>query len=99
MKLLKIILKNLKILLRSKTSAFVIVLAPLLIIILVGMSFSTTSTYFLQIGVYSEKYSDLTNSFIETLNSETYSIQKYTDESSCLDDIRNGDIHTCQSTF
>ncbi|MBU0756982.1 MAG: ABC transporter permease [Nanoarchaeota archaeon] len=95
MKLLKIIWKNIKLLLRSKTSALVLIFAPLLIILLVGVSFSASSSYFLKIGVFSEEYTALTESFIENIDQESYSIIKYDDQESCVNDIKYGLIHTC----
>ncbi|MBN2422064.1 ABC transporter permease [Candidatus Woesearchaeota archaeon] len=95
MKLLKIILKNIKLLMRSRISAFVIILAPLLIILLVGLSFSTTSSFFIDIGVYAGEYTELTESFIQKLNSESFSITRYNNQEECINDIKFGVVHTC----
>ncbi|MFH0876070.1 MAG: ABC transporter permease [archaeon] len=95
MKLLKIIWKNILLLTRSRTSAVIMLLSPLLIILLVGISFSTTSTYNLQIGVYSEKYSDLAESLIGKLDSDSYNIIRYNSQEECVSDIKFGRINTC----
>ena len=60
----EIIKKDFKLLVRSKSSALVVLLGPLLIIFLVGLAFNTSSMYNLKVSVYSESYSDLTNSVI-----------------------------------
>ena len=62
MVLLKIIQKNLKLLIRSKSSALIIILGPLLVIFLVGIAFGNISKYSLNIGTYTESYTDITNS-------------------------------------
>ncbi|MBD3204531.1 hypothetical protein GF327_09650 [Candidatus Woesearchaeota archaeon] len=95
MKLIKIIQKNIKLLLRSRISSLVIILAPLLIILLVGMSFSNDTKFYLNIGVYSSEYTKLTESFIDKLNQESYAIQRYDDMDICIDDIKYGEVHTC----
>lgn len=94
MKVLKIIEKNIKVLLRSKTSALVVVLGPLLVILLVGMAFNTTDPYKIRIGYYSPTYNEFTNSYIEKVK-ETYTTAKYESAESCIDDIKLGKVHTC----
>ena len=95
MKLLKIIWKNIKLLMRSKISALIIILGPLLIIFLVGFSFSTSSPYAINIGVFSEQYNELTESFIDKMNEESFSLTRYDSQQKCIDDIKYGQIHTC----
>ena len=50
----RIISKNLKLLIRSKSSALIIILAPLLLILLVGIAFDNANAYGLNIGVFSQ---------------------------------------------
>ena len=45
--------KNLRLLIRAKGSALIVVFAPLLIILILGLSFNNASKYGLNIGVYS----------------------------------------------
>ncbi|MBN1501998.1 ABC transporter permease [Candidatus Woesearchaeota archaeon] len=94
MKLLQIILKNFKLLIRSKLSALVIILGPLLVIFLVGLSFSTTSTFNLNIGIIAPE-SDLANSYIGKLNSADYSITRFDEHEMCVENIKQGQVHTC----
>jgi ABC-type multidrug transport system permease subunit len=95
MKLFKIISKNFKVLVRSKSSALVVILGPLLLILLVGLSFSNSSTFTLKIGVYSPVYNELTNSYIAKLNDTNYKITKFNSETECVDNIKQSAVHTC----
>jgi ABC-2 type transport system permease protein len=93
--LFKIIQKNLKLLIRSKSSALIIILGPLLVIFLVGIAFGNISKYSLNVGTYSESYSDITNSFVEKLKEKEFRVQKIDTEESCIDQIKLGKLHTC----
>ncbi len=95
MKLFKIISKNFKVLVRSKSSALVVILGPLLLILLVGLSFSNSSSFTLKIGVYSPDYNILTTSYISKLNDTNYKITKFASEKECIDNIKQSAVHTC----
>lgn len=65
MKLLQVIIKNFKLLIRSKASAFTVLIGPLLIILLVSLAFSTKNTYELSIGyVNPANYANFANNTI-----------------------------------
>jgi ABC-type multidrug transport system permease subunit len=93
--LLKIIQKNLKLLIRSKSSALIIILGPLLVIFLVGIAFGNISKYSLNIGTYAESYTDITNSFVEKLREKEFRVQKLDTEELCVEQIKLGKLHTC----
>lgn len=95
MALLKIIQKNLKLLIRSKSSALIIILGPLLVIFLVGIAFGNISKYSLNIGTYAESYTDITNSFVEKLREKEFRVQKLDTEELCVEQIKLGKLHTC----
>ncbi|MBW3015204.1 ABC transporter permease [Candidatus Woesearchaeota archaeon] len=95
MKLPHIIKKNFKLLIRAKSSSLIVVLGPLLVIFLVGVAFDNANTYALQLGVYSESYNDLTESFIGALKEQEFQVQKVDSEESCVSRIKSGDLHTC----
>lgn len=89
--------KNLKLLIRAKSSALIVVFAPLLVILLLGLSYNTTTTG-LKIGVYAPAFSDEVNAFVATLQEEDFTIITYEgDISTCVEDIKSGEIHTCIS--
>jgi ABC-type multidrug transport system permease subunit len=94
MRLKEVIKKNILLLLRSNISTLVLILGPLLIIMLVGLSFSTSS-YNLKMGVYSERYSDMSTSFVEKLRTEGYGMVKFNDEKSCIESVKFGNTHAC----
>lgn len=94
MKLELTIKKNIKMLLRSRTSTLVLILGPLLIIMLVGLSFNS-NTFNLNIGVYSDSYSDLSRDFISTLDNESFTITQLISEQSCIDSVKEQRTHAC----
>ena len=93
--LLKLIEKNLKLLIRSKSSALIIIIGPLLVIFLVGIAFDNLNQYSLNIGTYSESYSELANSFIAKLQEKEFKVQKIDSEELCINKIKQGKLHTC----
>ena len=93
--LLKIIKKNFKLLIRSKSSALIIILGPLLVIFLVGIAFDNLNKFSLSIGTYSEGYTELTDSFITKLEASNFRVQKQASEQECIEQIKQGKINTC----
>ncbi len=91
----EIIKKDFKLLVRSKSSALVVLFGPLLIIFLVGLAFNTSSLYNLKVSVYSESYSDLTNSVIDSLSDEQYIIKKVETQDKCIKGVGLGEAHIC----
>ncbi len=91
----KIISKNLKLLIRSKSSALIVIIGPLLVIFLVGIAFSNINKYSLNIGVYSDEYSELTESFIVRLQEKEFRVQKIDSVEECIQMIKEGKLHTC----
>ncbi|HJX05132.1 MAG TPA: ABC transporter permease [Candidatus Nanoarchaeia archaeon] len=95
MKSFSIIKKNFKLLIRSKASAFIILIGPLLVILLVGMVFSGKSSYELSIGYYAPEKNNLTVAFVDALSQSKYYVHAYSSEESCVEKIEQGVIHTC----
>ncbi|NTV24570.1 MAG: hypothetical protein HGA85_09505, partial [Nanoarchaeota archaeon] len=92
MKLLHIIRKNIRLLIRSKSS-LILILGPLLIILLVGLSFSGDS-YSLKVGVFSEQYSDLSTEFHQRLGT-SFATMAYDTEGACVESVKTGLSHAC----
>ena len=91
--------KNLKLLIRSKSSALIVFLAPLLIILILGLSYNTSSQYGLNIGIYSESFTEDVNSLMETLQEQEFKIIKYENSiEECVEDIKLGYVHACVDT-
>ncbi len=93
--LYEIIKKDIKLLIRSKTSALVILFGPLLIIFLVGLAFNTSSLYNLKVSTYSDSYSELTESIITILSDQQYTVKKAFTQEECIDGIGLGQHHVC----
>lgn len=93
--LVVLVQKNLKLLVRARASALVVILGPLLIIFLAGLAFDNTSLYAVRIGTHSPAYNDLSNSFIEKLSEKQFKITRYPTEELCIQGIRRGETHTC----
>ncbi len=89
-------IKNLKLLLRSKGSALIILFAPLLIILVLGLSFNSTGQYGINVGVHATSFTDDVNTFISTLEQAEFSVTKYEDSiDTCVNDIKSGTTHAC----
>jgi len=96
MKVFKVTKKNLKILMRSKTSMVVVVFGPLLIMLLVGFAFNNNSVSKITIGYYANEKSNLTNSFISALIANpNFVVIQYSSDSQCIDMIQQGKVHLC----
>jgi len=93
--LLEIVKKNCKLLLRSKSSALIIILGPMIVIFLLGVAFDNSNLFALNLGVYSEDYNDLSNEFISKLEQQEYSVQKIENEEICVQKIQEGILHAC----
>ncbi|MEA3378337.1 MAG: ABC transporter permease [Nanoarchaeota archaeon] len=94
-KLFNIIIKNYKLLIRSKTSALIFFFGPLLIIFLVGLGFNTSSLNDISIATYSDSYSPLTETLFSNLSSEEYNIAKVGSLEDCISAVKFGSSHVC----
>lgn len=93
--LMTMISKNIKMIVRSKTSALIVLLGPLFITLLVGTAFNTTSLYDLKIGTYSSSYSTLTESLLSELGSKEFKVIKTPTEADCIQSLKIGENHVC----
>jgi ABC-type multidrug transport system permease subunit len=91
----RIIKKNFTLLARSRSSAFMLLLGPLIVIALVGLFLSGKSTYDLSVGYYSPAETNLSREFIDALEESDFSVIKFSSEQACVDTIKQGAIHTC----
>ncbi|MDD5254327.1 MAG: ABC transporter permease [Candidatus Nanoarchaeia archaeon] len=94
-KLYWMIKKDIKLILRSKTSALIVLLGPLLIILLVALAFNTSSLYNIKIAAYSESYSPLTESVLTDLQDQQYQIIKLDSKTKCIEGIKSAQYHIC----
>ncbi len=87
--------KDLKLLIRSRSSALIVIFGPLLTIFLIGMSFNTSSLYDLRIATYSSGYSDLSNSILSALQDQQYRVIKANTQDDCINGVKFNDYHIC----
>ncbi|MEK6835791.1 MAG: ABC transporter permease [Nanoarchaeota archaeon] len=94
-KLFEIIKKNFRLLIRSKTSALIVLVGPLVLMLLIGFAFNTSSIFDIKIGTYSSSYSELSNSINDKLTDEQFRVLKLDSEERCIDAIKTGEVHVC----
>jgi len=87
--------KNIMLILRSKSSAMIILLGPLIIIFLVGAAFNTSSLFNIKIGTFSGSYSDISNSLIKELGDKQFQVLKLGTKEECISELKNNNIHVC----
>lgn len=95
MKLWNIIRKNFKILLRSRSSAFVVIVGPLLIITLISLALSNSQDYSINVGVVAPGEGELTQDFLGQLKNDGYSISEYEKIEECIKQIHQGNSNIC----
>lgn len=90
-----VILKNFRTIFRSRSSAFIIILGPLLVMILVGMAFNNSSLFDIRIGSYSEGYSVLSDQMVQQLDDKGYAVIKTNSTLECLTGVKSGEYNLC----
>ncbi len=83
-KIFAIIQKNLRNLLRSKSSAMVVFVGPILLVVLLGLSFSTSSKFAIDIGIYAQEPTNLTEQIINILADNQYRVISYGNLGECI---------------
>ncbi len=94
-KLFEIIKKNFMLLIRSRSSALIILFGPLILMLLIGFAFNTTSLFDIKVGTYSSSYSELSDSIVTQLQDEQFKVIKVDSEKLCVDMIKSGELHVC----
>jgi len=90
-----ILKKNFLLLFRAKTSSIIIFLGPLMLITLLGIAFSNSQQFAIAIGVYSENYSELTDSLIKKLSESNFKVTRYQNELKCVSSVKRGVNNVC----
>ncbi len=93
--LFNIIRKNLKLIIRSKSSSLIVLLGPLIIIALVGAAYNTSNIYDIKIGAFSESYNELSESVLESLGGQQFSVVKFENKEDCINSLKIAEIHAC----
>ena len=88
--------KNLKLLIRAKGSALIVVFAPLLIILILGLAFNTSSASGITVGVHAPSFSEDVNTFITSLEEEDFIVARYESTvEECVSDVKASLVHAC----
>jgi ABC-type multidrug transport system permease subunit len=90
-----IFFKNVKVLFRSWGSALIVLVAPLLIVLIIGASLSSPGTSKLNIGFSGNATGELNQRIIESLNSSDNNLVYFSDISSCKRAIELGAVSAC----
>ncbi len=90
--LLMMIGKDIKLLLRSRSSTLAVVLGPLLVVLLVGLVFSHGGGTQLTVGVVSGNAS--VDGYVQSLK-DAFTVTSFTDAKTCADAVRQGMIVSC----
>lgn len=88
--------KNLKLLFRSKSSSLIVFFAPLLTILILGLSYNNSPQYGLNIGIVAPSISADVDGVMKALQEQGFRTVTYDNNiDTCVDDIKSGVIHTC----
>ncbi len=90
-----IFVKDFKLLVRSKVSALVFFLGPLIITLMVCMAFNTSSLYSVRIAAYSDAYSPMSEAILANLSNSEYAIVKVNSLNECTDSVKANDFQIC----
>ena len=90
-----IIKKNLLLLTRSKTTAFVIFFGPLFIIMLIELTFTNTASSSIHIGYINPEPSELADQFINNLQEKGFIAEEEPNNISCIENVKLGTQQTC----
>ncbi len=93
--LLLLVKKNITLLVRSKASALIVIFAPLLLILLIGLSYDNFAGYGLSIGFVPEAIGDDVTALQTSLEEQDFLVTQYTELEECLSDIENNYMHAC----
>ena len=87
--------KNLKMFFRSKMSSMAVMLIPLAVILLTGVAFNSSQYSNIQVGIYSESYSDFTWSIIDDFQKDNFRAQTYETEAGCISSVKKSESQIC----
>ncbi len=93
--IMSLVKKNLRVLIRARTSALIVILGPLLVVFIAGLAFDNTNLFAVKIGAYSENYNDVSNSFLDRLSQKQFKVTRFPDQIGCTQGVLTGEVHTC----
>ncbi|MDD5686397.1 MAG: ABC transporter permease [Elusimicrobia bacterium] len=93
--LFRLIIKNFKLLIRSRSSALIVIAGPVLIILFVGLAFNTKNISNIKIGIYAQQYNTDIEGIVKELVNKKFKIIKIESEEMCVYEIKNGAVNAC----
>ncbi len=94
-KLFELIKKNFKLLVRAKVSSLVIFIGPLLLVSLLGLAYSQSSAFTLTASVYSESYSELSESLMTKMDNQDFRVIRQDSLESCVGSVKMKEAEAC----
>jgi hypothetical protein len=95
-KIIAIIIRNIRLILRSKSSALIILLGPLFILFAIGFAFNSAGDERINVGYLALDDNELSRSFISAIESRgSYVVSQLYSYDSCRDLIGIGKMHIC----
>lgn len=89
-----LLLKNFRILARSKAATTALFFGPIILVLLLGTAFNTAQLHGLKLATYSSEYNNLTDSIISKLSTQ-FEIVKAASNESCIEGIKSNEWHVC----
>lgn len=92
--LFQLLLKNFKILSRSKTATAAIFFGPIILVLLLGAAFNTAQLHGLKLATYSPEQNNLTEEITNKLSAQ-FEIIKAASAESCINGVKANEWHVC----
>lgn len=94
----EMIKKNYRVLVRSRSSALVILLGPFFIIFLIGAAFNTSNLHGIRVGIYAaEPDNEVLEQILKSLKDNDFTVTSTSSEQDCIDLVKSGGAHICIS--
>lgn len=93
----EMVLKNFRILVRSRSSALVILLGPFFIIFLIGAAFNTTNLHGIRVGIYADEKNEVIEEIFKSLTDNDFTVTDTSSEEECINLVKSGGAHICIS--
>jgi ABC-type polysaccharide/polyol phosphate export permease len=94
-RILSVVEKNFRQIFGSKSLSLIIIVAPLIIIILAGLIFSSTSLKEVKIGTFTDDSQELVNKISEGIRDRGFEAIDYPSLESCKSDVKEENTHLC----
>ncbi len=93
--IIEMIKKNFRVLIRSRSSALVILLGPFFIIFLIGAAFNTTSLHNVRVGIYAVEENEVLEQILTSLSDNEFIVLRAETEEECINLVKSGGAHLC----